>query len=154
MPDPQGPHPLDSLAEELIHKVRDEPLRRWRGWLRGQNEMGHDIPNLRRKFEACGFNEQQVEFIWRLLFEAADYQMHMLMAFVDDAADNGRLKIDVYSKPVFSEEGEIVNDQELEYEIHFGEMFPGWYCGWSEKYGGGVSIDWKVEKLREPDRKH
>lgn len=148
----QNPHPLDSLAEELIDKLRNKSLRRWRGWLRGQNELGHDIPSLRKQFNACGFDDAQVEFIWRFLFEAAEDQMHMLMGFVEESADFGRLKIEVYSPAVFSEEGEP-GPQDLQYKIESGDMFPGRYCEWSERYGGEVSMDWKVERLREPDRK-
>jgi hypothetical protein len=37
----------------------------------------------RRRFDECGFDEKQIEFIWKLIFNVADYQMHLLMDFIE-----------------------------------------------------------------------
>jgi hypothetical protein len=145
MPQPEHPE-LDPIVRELIHAVPDKGLRRWRGWLRGENESGDD---LRRRFDACGFTEQQVEFLWKLIYQVSDYQMHLLMDFIEYNATVGRLKIQVFRAPQSDEEAERGGTGELEVEISDGDMFPGHYIGWSEMFME-VSDDWQAEKTRDP----
>ena len=147
MSDEQQPHPLHSIVEELIHAVPDRGLRDWRGWLRDEREFGDD---LRQRFNDAGFNERQIEFLWKLIVNVADYQMHLLMDFIEFNASVGRIKIQIYSKPQPSEaDPDVFDPQVLENEIDTGDEFPGWYIGWSEKFAE-VSDDWQVEKSRDP----
>jgi AhpD family alkylhydroperoxidase len=141
------PPPLDGIVRDLIEAVPDKNLRRWRGWLRGENEMGDE---LRRRFDECAFDERQVEFIWKLLYNAADYQMHLLMDFIEYSTTVGRLKIQVYSAPQPSAaDPDELAPPTLENEIEDGDMFPGHYLGWSEQFMQ-VSDDWQAEKSRDP----
>src|SRR5688572_32790733 len=91
----QQPHPLDSIVKQLIDAVPDKNLRFWRGWLRGETEYADE---LRCRFNDSGLTEPQMGFLWKLIFHVADYQMHMLMDFIEYATTVGRLKIEIYSE--------------------------------------------------------
>jgi hypothetical protein len=141
------PHELEGIVEELIRAVPEKSLLRWRGWLRGENEMGDDV---RRRFDECAFDERQIEFLWKLIFNVADYQMHLLMDFIEYSATVGRLKMQIYSAPQPSAaDPDVPGPQTLQTEITEGDMFPGHFLGWSEKFRR-VSDDWQIEKSRDP----
>lgn len=133
------PQALESLITDLYRNVVDQNLRTWRGWLRGQNEMGEE---LRRRFNAANFDEAQIAVIWQLLHASADYEMSVLLDFLEHQTTSRRMEIRLLSQ----------GGEEVDYCIAGGEELMARFGDWGG-HVGEVSDDWTVEQSREPDRR-
>jgi hypothetical protein len=144
---PQSPNPLDLVLKEVVQNVFDENLRTWRGWLRRQNEMGEE---LRRRFDACQFTEDQVAVIWLLLFSCSDYQLSILMDFIERCADSNRLKITVDLASLLPDIPQAPGISP--YDLSSAELLSYRYGGASERHSQ-VSMNWAEEKLKEIEKR-